>query len=63
MLPETQKVFKEIAERIIREERVQAIVLGCTELPLIFSGVVLQVPYIDVMEVHIQALVDLIMRD
>jgi len=63
VLPETQKVFKEIAERIIREERVQAIVLGCTELPLIFSGVVLPVPYIDVMEVHIQALVDLIVRD
>ncbi len=63
ILPETQCAFKEIAERIIREEQVQAVVLGCTELPLIFDGVELMVPYIDVMQVHINALVDLIMRD
>lgn len=63
VLPETQQAFKEIAERIIREERVQAVVLGCTELPLIFGGVELPVPYIDVMQVHIKALVNLIMHD
>lgn len=63
VLPDTQRAFKEIAERIICEEQVQAVVLGCTELPLIFDGVELQVPYIDVMQVHINALVDLIMRD
>ena len=62
VLPETQRSFKKIAERIIREEQVQAVVLGCTELPLIFDGVELPVPYIDVMQVHIHALVDLIMQ-
>lgn len=62
VLPETQRALQEIAERIIREEQVQAIVLGCTELPLIFGGVELPVPYIDVMKVHINALVDLIMQ-
>lgn len=62
VLPETQQAFIEIAEGIIREEQVQAVVLGCTELPLIFDGVELPVPYIDVMQVHIQALVDLIMQ-
>lgn len=49
VLPETQRAFKAIAERIIREEQVQAVVLGCTELPLIFDSVELLVPYIDVM--------------
>ena len=63
VLPETQRAFKAIAERIIREEHVQAIVLGCTELPLIFGGVELSVPYIDVMQVHINTLVDLILQD
>ena len=63
VLPDTQQKFKEIVERIIREEQVQAVVLGCTELPLIFDGVELSVPYIDVMQVHIDVLVDLIMRD
>lgn len=62
VLPETQRAFKEIAERIIREEHVHAVVLGCTELPLIFDGVELPVPYIDVMQVHIKALVDSIMQ-
>lgn len=62
VLPETQRTFKEIAERIIREEQAQAVVLGCTELPLIFDGVELPVPFIDVMQVHIKALVDLIMQ-
>lgn len=62
VLPETQRVFKEIAERIIREEQVQAVVLGCTELPLIFDDVKLSVPYIDVMQIHINALVDLIIQ-
>ena len=63
VLPETQLALKEIAERIIREEKVQALVLGCTELPLIFEGVELPVPYIDVMQVHIKALIDLIIND
>ena len=62
VLPDTQRAFKEITERIIQEEHVQAIVLGCTELPLIFDGVELPVPYIDVMQIHINALVDLIMQ-
>ncbi len=63
VLPKTQQAFKEIAERIIKEEQVQAIVLGCTELPLIFKGVELPVPYIDVMQVHINTLVDLILPE
>lgn len=61
VLPETQRAFQEIAERIIREEQVQAVVLGCTELPLIFDGVELPVSYIDVMQVHIRTLIDLIL--
>ena len=62
VLPETQSAFKKIADRIIREEQVQAVVLGCTELPLIFDSVELPVPYIDVMQVHINTLIDLIMQ-
>lgn len=61
VLPETQRTFKKISERIICGEQVQAIVMGCTELPLVFDGVELPVPYIDVMQIHIQALVHLVM--
>lgn len=63
VLPDTQDGFRKIAEKIIREESIQAIVLGCTELPLIFQDIKLPVPYIDVMQVHIQSLIDLILAD
>lgn len=60
VMPDTQRRFCQIAERMIREEQVQAVVLGCTELPLIFDKIQLSVPYIDVMREHIAALIDLI---
>lgn len=60
---ETQTRFRKIAERMIQEDQVQALVLGCTELPLLFDKIQLSVPYIDVMLVHIDALVDLIIKD
>lgn len=63
IMPDTQRRFCQIAERMILEEQVQAVVLGCTELPLIFDKIHLPVPYIDVMRVHINALVDLIISN
>ena len=63
VLPETQQTFRKIVEHIIQEEKVQAVVLGCTELPLVFRDIELPVPYIDVMQLHINTLADLIMRD
>lgn len=60
VLPETQQAFREIAKRIIQEEQAQAIVLGCTELPLLFRGMELPVPYLDVMQIHIDTLIQTI---
>lgn len=63
IVPDTQDAFRQTAMRLIEEEKVQAIVLGCTELPLIFGDINLPVPYIDVMKVHIEALIDVILKD
>ena len=63
VLPETQQSFRKIVERIIQEEKVQAVVLGCTELPLVFRDIELSVPYIDVMQIHIQALIQTILEE
>ena len=63
VLPETQRSFREIVERIIQEEKVQAVVLGCTELPLVFRDMELSVPYIDVMQIHIGALIQMILEE
>lgn len=63
VLPETQQSFHKIVERIIREEKVQAVVLGCTELPLVFRDMELSVPYIDVMQIHIGVLIQMILEE
>ncbi len=63
VLPETQQTFRKIVDRIIREEKVQAVVLGCTELPLVFRDIELSVPYIDVMQIHIGALIQTILEE
>ena len=60
IVPETQKEFCRIVNRMADEDGIQAVVLGCTELPMIFRGTELPVPGIDVMRVHIDALIDLI---
>ncbi|MEE3362947.1 MAG: amino acid racemase [Anaerovoracaceae bacterium] len=60
IIPETQKRFEEIVERLKKDECVDAFVLGCTELPLVFDGADMGIPAIDVMDVHIKKLVDMI---
>ena len=60
---ETQKRFVEIAERLVNEEHVQAIVLGCTELPMILNDSLLSVPCLDVMKIHIEKLIAMILED
>lgn len=56
--PETQAQLKQIACRLIAEEKAQAIVLGCTELPLAFDGIELDADKMDVMQIHIDALIE-----
>lgn len=60
---ETLYAIQEIITRMINEERIEAIVLGCTELPLIFNGVSLAIPCLDTMKIHIKTLVDMILED
>ena len=63
IVPSTRERVAAIAERMTEENGVQAIVLGCTELPMLFGNTRLQVPFIDVMRVHIDVLIDMILAD
>jgi len=56
----TRMAFEEISLRLIGEDGVDAIVLGCTELPLLFDGISLPVDKIDAMRTHINALISAI---
>ena len=63
VVPSTRERVAAIADRMAEEDGVQAVVLGCTELPMLFGNTRLQVPFIDVMRVHIDVLIDMILAD
>lgn len=60
---ETVLRFKEIAERMIADEKIDAVILGCTELPIIFDKIETTVPVLDTMQLHIHALIQAILEN
>ena len=59
---ETLESFQKIIKRMTEEESIEAIILGCTELPLLLNDEVSPVPCLDTMKIHIQHLIDLIVE-
>lgn len=59
---ETLKEFQNIILRMKNEDGIQAIVLGCTELPLLLNDEVSPVPCLDTMKIHIEKIVDMIIK-
>lgn len=59
---ETLKKFQGIIDRMKSENGIEAVVLGCTELPLILNDDVSPVPCLDTMKIHIKTLVDMIIE-
>lgn len=62
VVPETRGRVMEIVRRMRDDEQIQAVVVGCTELPLLFKDAESPVEKIDVMEVHIDALIRMILE-
>ena len=60
---ETAEAFMRIIERMAREDGIEAVVLGCTELPLLFSQTPPPIACLDTVQLHVQALVDRILED
>ncbi|MEE8886151.1 MAG: amino acid racemase [Eubacteriales bacterium] len=63
VISETRQQIMKIVERMQKEERIQAVVLGCTELPLLFKDAESPAETIDVMTVHIEALIHMILEE
>ncbi|MCM1121931.1 MAG: amino acid racemase [Eubacterium sp.] len=55
---ETLESFQKIITRMQAEEQIEAIVLGCTELPLLLNDHVSPVPCLDTMQIHIRDIID-----
>lgn len=59
---ETLQGFQKIIKRMAEEEGIEAIILGCTELPLLLDDEVSPVPCLDTMKIHIRHLIDRIVE-
>ena len=53
--------FQQIIEKMKTENGIEAVILGCTELPLLLNPDNCPLPCLDSVEIHIQKLIDLAM--
>ena len=61
--PDVLPAFQRIIERMRRENNIEAVALGCTELPLVLGDEVSPVPCLDTMAIHIETLIDMILEE
>lgn len=58
----TLKEFNTVIARMRDEEGIEAIILGCTELPLLLNSNNCEVPCLDAVEIHLDKLIKLAME-
>lgn len=61
--PNTLEGFQKIIQQMKEQEQIQAVVLGCTELPMLLNDNVSPVTCLDTMQIHIQAIIDEILKE
>ena len=52
-----QKYFSTLVEEMIGSHHIDTLILGCTELPILFEMMNISVPVVDVTDVHVEALI------
>ena len=57
-LESTRRGLVEITEKLIKDEGAEAIILGCTELPMILSEELIGAPVLDTTQIHVEAAFD-----
>ena len=56
---ETLKEFQDLISKMKNEQGIQAVILGCTELPLLLNEKNSSLPILDSVEIHIRKLIEL----
>lgn len=59
----SKKEIDGIIERLVKEERIEAVIMGCTELPLMYANETLPIPVFDTLKYHIQGIVDYMFKE
>lgn len=57
MKDDTRKGLIDIIERLVQQEQVEAIILGCTELPLILKDGDFDIPFLNTTAIHVESVV------
>lgn len=55
---ETRKGLLDIVERMLREDKIQGVILGCTELPLILTKDEFGIPFLNTIRIHVERILD-----
>ena len=63
VIPEDKEKMIGIAERYIAEGKIDAVILGCTEIPLMIKENDLSIPIVNATEIHIDAIAAYMMKD
>ena len=63
ILDKTKKGLLDIVERLINEEHIDGVILGCTELPLILSKDEFGIPFLNTTKIHAKSAVRLALSD
>ncbi|HEX3028519.1 MAG TPA: amino acid racemase [Clostridia bacterium] len=58
LLEETRKGLLDIADRMVSEDLIEAVILGCTELPLILTKDYYGIPFVNASKVHIEGVIN-----
>jgi aspartate racemase len=53
--PESKAQFLHIIDRMIREDGIQGVILGCTEIPILIKQEDVRVPVFDTLTIHATA--------
>lgn len=63
VIPEDKAAVIELTERHIAANAIDAVILGCTEIPLMIRPGDLSVPRVDTAEIQVQSIVEQMIRD
>lgn len=61
--PTSKKAIDHIISNMILEDKIDAVILGCTELPLMYTDEVLPVPVFDTLKYHIQGIIEYMFKE
>jgi aspartate racemase len=62
-LDSTRKELLEIVKRMITEDSIEGVILGCTELPLILTKDEFGIPFLNTTEIHVESILEECLRD